>query len=140
MRVVFDLGEEHVDGVLALFREAWWTKARTRDDVVSLLAASGVTVGIASDDDDGTLVAVARALTDGTHRAVVLDVVVTEAQRGGGLGRQIMDALLAHPKMRDVESVALWCLPEMTPFYERLGFRTGLHDMRLMLRGDVSGE
>ena len=138
MRVDFDLGEEHLDGVLALFREAWWTKARTRRDVVSLLAATDVTVGLV--DDAGTLVAVARALTDRTHRAVVLDVIVKDDRRGGGLGRQIMDALLAHPKIRDVECVALWCKPERVPFYERLGFATGLHDMRLMLRGDVSGE
>ena len=51
-----------------------------------------------------------------------------------------MDALLAHPDMRDVESVALWCKPERMPFYERLGFTADVHDLRLMLRGDVGEE
>jgi hypothetical protein len=79
-------------------------------------------------------------LTDGTHRAVVLDVVVTGAQRGGGLGREIRDTLPLHPKMRDVESVARWCKPERVALCERLDFATGLHEMQLMLRGDVGGE
>ena len=52
MRVVFDLGEDHVDGVLALFAQAWWTERRRRGDVASLLATSDVTVGLT--DDDGT--------------------------------------------------------------------------------------
>ena len=42
--------------------------------------------------------------------------------------------------MRHVESVARWCKPERVALCERLDFATGLHEMQLMLRGDVGGE
>ncbi len=137
MRVVHSIEGAHVDGLLALYAAAWWARARRRDDVVRMLAGSAAVVGLV--DDAGRLVAFARAITDGVFRAVVYDVIVDPGLHGRALGRQVMDALLAHPRLAGVESVALYCLPDLVPFYERLGFTDDVHDLRLMLRGGAGG-
>ncbi len=137
MRVLHAVGPEWIDGVRALFQAAWWAQARTHADVASNLVHSTATAGIV--DDDGTLVAFARALSDGSHRAVVLDVVVVPDQRRDGLGRAVMDALLADPTLCRVESIALWCKPEHVPFYELFEFTDDVSGMRLMVRGAVDG-
>ena len=137
MKTLHAVGPEWVDGVLALYADAWWTSSRTRDEVAALLAASDAAVGLV--DDDGLLVAFARALSDGTHRAVVFDVIVASARQRDGLGADVTRALLDHPAVRDVESVALWCKPEHMEFYRKLGFSDDVHDLQLMLRGDVDG-
>jgi hypothetical protein len=44
----------------------------------------------------------------------------------------LMDAVVNHPALRSVTHLELYCLPEMTPFYERWGFTTDLGELRLM--------
>ena len=58
-------------------------------------------------------------LTDYVYKALVLNVIVAEAYRGSGLGARLMDAVMGHPRLRDVRHFELYCLPELTPFYER---------------------
>jgi|GEM_PF-7017073 len=36
-----------------------------------------------------------------------------------GLGAKLLDAVINHPQLSAVENIALYCLPEMIPFYER---------------------
>ncbi|MBV9386604.1 MAG: hypothetical protein JOZ78_09275 [Chroococcidiopsidaceae cyanobacterium CP_BM_ER_R8_30] len=45
-----------------------------------------------------------------------------------------MDAVTNHPKLCLVEQIALYCLPEMIPFYERWGFTADTGGILLMYR------
>ena len=81
------------------------------------------------------LVAFARVLTDYTYKALIFDVIVAESQRGEGLGKRLMDEILDHPRLADVDQFELYCLEEMTEFYERWDFTDELGDLRLMRRG-----
>ena len=71
------------EGVLALYRTADWWPERTADQVRVVLDASSA-VGAWHGQD---LIGFARAVTDGSLREYVEDVIVSPGWRGRGVGR-----------------------------------------------------
>jgi predicted GNAT family N-acyltransferase len=61
-------------------------------------------------------------LTDYTYYATVYDVVVAEAVRGEGYGRQLMAGVLEHQDLQSVDGLALSCRAGLVAFYESVGF------------------
>lgn len=131
--VVADLTAEQVADLQELYRAEWWTEGRELANVERMLAESDVVVGLA-DSDSRELLAFARALTDSVYKAVIFDVIVRSDRRGTGLGDRLMEAVLGHPDVADVDHVELYCLEELVPFYERWGFTDELGALRLMRR------
>ena len=127
------LTDDHVDDLLRLYRNEWWSDGRERDDVVRMLDGSDEVVGF-DDTASGQLAAFARVITDYTYEAVVFDVIVAESHRGVGLGDRLMAAVVDHPGLADVEHVELDCLGEMAEFYEPWDFTDDPGDLRLMRR------
>jgi len=127
------LTDDHVDDLLRLYRNEWWTDDRERKDVGRMLEGSDEVVGF---QDVGTneLVAFARVLTDYTYKAVVFDVIVADSHRDVGLGDRLVGAVVDHPRLADVEYVELYCLGELVEFYERWGFADDMGDLRLLRR------
>jgi N-acetylglutamate synthase-like GNAT family acetyltransferase len=78
------------------------------------------------------LVGFGRAMSDGKYRAVLWDVVVAEEHRGQGIGRRIVEALLANPVVARAERVYLMTT-KGSGFYERLGFHK-VESQELMLK------
>ena len=62
----------------------------------------------------------------------IFDVVVDPAHRGRALGRQLMERILSDPRLARVKHFELYCLPELEPFYQRLGFSADVGGVRLM--------
>jgi len=79
----------------------------------------------------GRLVGIGRATSDGVFRAVLWDVVVAEEHQGRGLGRRIVQALLASPAVAASERVYLMTT-NSAGFYGRLGFSAS-HAQHLMV-------
>lgn len=121
------------DELVALFQSAWWTSERTLEDVERMLRGSDAVVGLVDRSSD-RLVGFARAITDHTFLAVVLDVIVAPDLRGTGLGARLMDELLARPGLADVDSIELVCQPELVAFYRRWGFSASVGRSLLMRR------
>ena len=119
--------------LLELYRSAWWTAQRQPAAVERMLGESDVVVGLVDRDSD-ELVGFARAITDRTFLAVVLDVIVEPGHRGQGLGARLMDELLARPELADVDSIELVCQPELIEFYARWGFTDAVGRSLLMRR------
>ncbi|XVV12446.1 GNAT family N-acetyltransferase [Actinoplanes sp. CA-131856] len=117
---------------MELFASVWWAAQRTETEVHGILAGSDVVVAVL-DRPSGRLVGFARALTDRTYLAVILDVIVASDVRGAGVGSTIMDAVLAHPWIAGVKSVELICQPDLTAFYRRWGFTDQVGRSRLIL-------
>jgi RimJ/RimL family protein N-acetyltransferase len=128
------LNESQIADLHRLYQNEWWTKGRTLDDVRRMLNATRVLVAFA-DPQNGKLIAFARAITDDAYKALVLDVIVDPEFRNGGLGKAVVDAMIAHPLLADVQHFELYCRPELVPFYERWGFKEPGTDLRFMRRG-----
>lgn len=118
---------------MALYRSAWWSEARTPEDVRRLLEGPSLFFCI-RERASGVLVALARALSDGVYKTLVFDVIVHPEHHGHGLGVRVMEDLLAHPALAEVQHVELYCLPELEPFYERWGFTAAIGGVRLLRR------
>jgi N-acetylglutamate synthase-like GNAT family acetyltransferase len=70
-------------------------------------------------------------------RAVLWDVVVAGEEQGQGLGRQLVEALLASRNLTGVERVYLMTT-NSTGFYKRLGFDV-ITNQKLMILDQSSG-
>lgn len=79
------------------------------------------------------LLAAARVYTDYSTYARVYEVAVTTEHRGEGLGRQLMEAVVTHPALANVEQISLDCHESLIPFYRRCGFER--HDTTVVTDG-----
>jgi GNAT superfamily N-acetyltransferase len=102
-------------------------------NVSTYLAATDVIIGLV--DEREQLIGFTRVLTDFIYRATIYDVIIKPTHRNMGLGSQSINAVINHPKLASLEQFALFCLPEMIPFYERSGF-INIEKLRLMFRNN----
>ncbi|HKB07382.1 MAG TPA: GNAT family N-acetyltransferase [Candidatus Polarisedimenticolia bacterium] len=117
----------------ALYQNEWWTRGRTLEETLAMLRHTDLLFGV-SEKATGRLVAFARVLTDTVFKAFVFDVIVAPERRGRGLGTRLLRRIIAHPELRSVRHIDLACQPELTAYYERLGFTTELGGSLLMRR------
>ena len=110
-------------------KHAFWAGTRTDHDLKRMLAGSSVVVSLWRGK---RMVGFGRASSDGIHRAVLWDVVVAGDLQGRGLGRRVVEALLAAPKVRNVERVYLMTT-NSAGFYRQLGFEDA-HPQQLLIR------
>ena len=115
------LNDAQINDLLQMYQVEWWTRGRKHDDIQEMLKHSDEIVAFC-DSETGRLVAFARVLTDYVYRGLILDVIVETAYRGRGVGRRLIESLLARPQLAKVERFVLFCLPEMMPFYGKWGF------------------
>ncbi|NJL49741.1 MAG: GNAT family N-acetyltransferase, partial [Leptolyngbyaceae cyanobacterium SM2_5_2] len=120
--VINALAPTQVEQLLQLYKQTWWAKDRELADVQRMLSQSDLLFGLC-DEDTQNLVAFARVLTDGVYRAIVFDVIVSENHRGQGLGLRLMQQVVSHPVLSQVECIQLFCLPDMLPFYKNMTLR-----------------
>jgi N-acetylglutamate synthase-like GNAT family acetyltransferase len=119
-----DTTDVRPEAVLALFRTVDWAEERGLESVGPALAGTYLLI---TGWHDGRCVGMVRVLSDGVYRALVEDVIVHPDFQGQGLGRLMLDALLGHPKVRDLEAVFLFT--SKPGFYERFGFKSTEHGM-----------
>jgi N-acetylglutamate synthase-like GNAT family acetyltransferase len=101
-----------------LNRSAFWAVDRQIEDLKIAVDRSEPVV---SAWDGNKLVGFARATSDGIYRATIWDVVIDCDYQGIGLGRRLVETILAHSCMQRVERVYLTTTHQQN-FYERLGF------------------
>jgi GNAT superfamily N-acetyltransferase len=127
------LEERHVHELHALYQNEWWTRGRTLAETRRVLEHSDFLFAFLG-EPDGRLVAFARVVTDRVFKALVFDVIVAPDCRSDGLGRMLLDRILAHPVLQGVKHLELYCLPELVPLYEKFGFSTDMGGVRWMRR------
>ncbi|HEY6463277.1 MAG TPA: GNAT family N-acetyltransferase [Polyangiaceae bacterium] len=116
-RIVLDPGEELLQQATALVEGEYWNEGVSRERL--LRAFRGSTAVAVALDGDGSVVATARALSDGARAAWIGDVCVARGWRGRGLGKAVTRALLEHP--RDADRVRL-NTRDAQGLYLQLGF------------------
>jgi ribosomal protein S18 acetylase RimI-like enzyme len=97
---------------------AFWAQNRSLEDLQIAIANSEPVV---SAWDGELLIGFARATSDGIYRATIWDVVVDPDYQRLGLGRKLVETVLAHPRMQRVERIYLTTTHQKS-FYERIGF------------------
>ena len=116
-------------------KHAFWAQQRSFAQLRRMLAGSSVVVSLWRGK---RLVGFGRASSDGIYRAVLWDVVVAGDLQGRGLGRQVVEALLAAPEIQRAERVYLMTT-NSSGFYQQLGFNSATPQELLLHRRSTSG-
>ncbi len=104
----------------ALFNvAAFWARDRRLEDLATALEYSNPVI---SAWDGDRLIGCARATSDGVYRATIWDVVIHPDYQGAGLGRKLVQTVLAHPLVQRVERVYLMTTVQQE-FYKKIGFQ-----------------
>ena len=102
-----------------LDNHAFWARNRNLKNLRKLLLGSTVVVTLWQDK---RIVGFGRATTDQIYRAVLWDIVVADELQGKGLGRLVIQALLASREIREVERIYLMTT-HVSNFYKQVGFQ-----------------
>ena len=119
--------------VHAFLVKSYWSPGIPRCVVARAIAGS-LSFGLY--DGTGGQVGFARVITDRATYAYVADVFVDEAQRGKGLGKLLMRAIMSHPDLQGLRrwSLATW---DAHGLYRQFGFRELAHPERFMEIADA---
>lgn len=110
---IVPFAEAHMDGALVLSRQVGWPH-RLEDWALVL----GVSQGVAA-VSEGRVIGTASCTPFGPDLAAINMIVVEEASRGSGLGRRLMNHVMALGGDRALRLVAT---EAGRPLYEKLGF------------------
>ena len=105
LTVIYKLDVRQIAQLHALYQKEWWTKGRSLSATRQCVEGSQVCVGLV--DGAGTLHAFARVISDFIFKAVIFDVIVSNEARHGGLGKQLMELITGHEKLRHVSHIKL---------------------------------
>ena len=105
--------------VLTSLADTYWAAHHSRDRIARSWA-NCLIFGVYS--PAGDQIGFGRLLTDYSFRAHLGDVFILPASRGHGLGRALIEAVLAHPELTTVDH---WTLntADAHGLYARYGFR-----------------
>lgn len=111
-----------IDDMIRLYRDAgWWDRNCEQNPGFLKGVVSGSACFVGAFDGD-TMIGMGRALSDGVSDAYIQDVVVLQAYRGKGIGREIISALVRALQSKGVDWIGLIGEPGTSAFYEKLGF------------------
>ncbi len=122
--IVNALTGAQTEQLLQLCNKQWWAIDRTRENLDTLLENSLYFALI--DASNQKVVGFIRAITDYVWFAGIHDVMVDAEYQGKGLGRLLVEKMLAHPKLSTISLIELECLKDKVGFYERFGFESDL--------------
>lgn len=94
-----------------------WPAPPTPETLLRILRGSALAV--VARDDDGRVVGLVNALSDGELAAYIPLLEVRESHRGRGIGSELVRHVMTH--FGDVYMVDAVCDADVVPFYERLG-------------------
>ena len=99
--------------------ESYWSNG-IPEETFRRAVANSLAVGVCS--PDGTMVAMARIVTDRATFAWISDVWVEAAQRGAGIGTRLVAYIRAHPDLQGLRRMHL-VTRDAHALYAKFGFR-----------------
>ena len=128
IEISFDLSDLDFLATSDLLKASYWGGERTDEMNRRAFANSVCAIALIG----GRQVGFARASGDRAVYARISDVVVWPEHRGAGIGKALVESLLAHP---DLLSVSTWMLntSDAHGLYARYGFRPTMGDNELRL-------
>ena len=101
-----------------LDKNAFWAKRRNIRDLQKCLANSDVIISLWVGNE---IVGFGRALTDGTYRGVLWDIVIDQNYQGKGFGTIIVKNLLSSKKIKNTKKLYLMTTNKKL-FYSQFDF------------------
>lgn len=95
-----------------------WAKNRKIHDLKNCLANSDVIVSLWSNNK---ILGFGRALSDGTYRSILWDIVIDQNYQGKGYGKLIVNSLLESKRIKQSEKIYLMT-SNQKDFYCQIGF------------------
>jgi len=132
--ITTDPQKQDLDAIHALLKTTHWAGSMPRE-VLEVACANSLCFALFENDQ---LIGFARLITDYCTYAYLTDVVIEESRRGAGLGKWLMEALLAHPALVPMRRVALLTL-DAQKYYEALGFTTDTGRLTYMEKRSSDG-
>lgn len=127
IQVSTDKDKLDVPFIQNFLKDIYWTAGRTIEEVQKTIDAS-ICFGIYLDD---VQIGFGRVITDYVVFAYVMDVFITEEQRGKGYSSVLISAMMEEPSLKDVK---IWRLATRDAqfLYEKFGFKALANPDRMM--------
>lgn len=116
-----------LDAIHAYLRRSFWAEGIPKETVAKAIANS-LSFGLF---DGSEQIGLARVITDRATFAYLCDVYVLEAYRGRGLGKWLIETVMAHPDLQGLRRFQL-VTRDAHGLYSRHGFATPIHPDRHM--------
>lgn len=130
------LAEKDLVQLRELFNNsAFWAAERQSEDLAKAISHS---CPVVTAWHGARLIGFARATSDGIYRATIWDVVIHDDYQGAGFGRKLVETVLGHPHMSNVERVYLMTTNQKS-FYERVGFSENQTTTMVLLNQPIDG-
>lgn len=123
----------HPQAVRELYATVGWWPERQEQELAHVLD-SDLAIGAWAGD---RLVGFARVISDGCFHAYIDDVLVHLDYLREGLGSLLLNKLLA--SLHYVETITLFCEPELVSFYEKQGFQAWKSQIIMHRKRDRKG-
>ena len=101
-----------------LSERSYWAKGRSLEAVQKSIENS-LCFGVY--DENGKQLAFARVVTDYAIFGWLMDVFVLEEYRGSGIGKQLMEAIVNHPDLKNLRRIGLGT-EDAHGLYQQFGF------------------
>ena len=108
---------------------SYWGKGRTIEQMKKSIENS-LNFGVYA---DGEQIGYARIISDFTFFAYLMDVFIIEKERGRGYSKKLMDYILNHPELKNVENWKL-VTSDAHGLYEKYGFKKIANPGKIMER------
>ncbi|MEM6721016.1 MAG: GNAT family N-acetyltransferase [Bacteroidota bacterium] len=105
--------------LISLFSQTTWASKRKQQDIQKMLKSLQVFVTVR---ENGKLIGFGRALSDGVYRALIDDIIVDSSYQKQGIGRIIIENIVA--QLEGIDEVFLNTKPNLEEFYNKFGFHT----------------
>ncbi|WP_461533981.1 GNAT family N-acetyltransferase [Sinomicrobium sp.] len=103
-----------------LARQSYWAKGRKRKTIEKSIAHS-LCFGVY--DHEGQQLGFGRVVTDYSVFAWIMDVFIIPGHRKNGLGRMLLENIISHPELSEIEKWGLKTL-DAHGLYKKFGFHT----------------
>ena len=136
-----DKSKIDIDYVHRFLTRSYWSPG-IHIQVVKKAMAGSLCFGIYESDEQnpraGRQVGYARMITDEATFAYLADVFIDETCRGKGLGKWLIEMILAHPNLQGLRRILL-ATKDAHKLYEQCGFTTISNPERYMVYNPPNG-
>ena len=112
-----DRARVDLDAVCSLLQSTYWANDRPREVIAKSIQHSVCFTLL----HEGRQIGFARGVTDHATFTWIADVIVGPEHQGRGLGKWMMQCLLAHPELQTISHHL--CTRDAHEFYEPFGFQ-----------------